>query len=208
MKYLIAVTLLLFTNSVFAADPDVVLAEFKVMTDFAINVGRLVGFILFAMSWMTLKKNAENPNQYPLSTVIWGMISGLFLQIAGVLYSAFYNSFMGTSKALTNNFLALDPSSIVSLSGGANSTTSILGKMVPPETMTMILAVLYFIGVISFLKGIYLVKDTGQQNNQGSGQSAGTRAVVHMVAGFIAMHPTFFGCALEASFGFGLMCPS
>ncbi len=209
MKYLLVLFLVIFSGSVNAADPAVVLNEFKVYTDFAINVGRLVGFILFGVSWYALKKNADNPNQYPLSTVIWGMISGLLLQIAGVLYSAFYNSFMGESRALDNSFLALDTAAVNQMAGVATSgNTSILSKMVPPETMSMILAVLYFIGVISFLKGIYLVKDVGQQSQMGDGKGAGGKALVHMVAGFIAMHVTFFGCALEASFGFGLMCTS
>jgi len=83
---------------------------------------------------------------------------------------------------------------------------TILDKMLVEPLVAMILAVLYFIGVVSFLKGIYLIKDVGQQNSMGDGKSSGTRALVHMVAGFIAMHVTFFGCALEASFGFGLMC--
>jgi hypothetical protein len=208
MKYIAVFFLLLFSSSASAVEYTAVLAEFKVYTDFAINVGRLIGFILFGMSWYSLKKNADNPNQYPLSTVLWGMISGLFLQIAGVLYSAFYNSFMGESQALDNSFLALDIAAINQMSGVATGTNSILGKMVPPETMSMVIGILYFIGVLSFLKGIYLVKDVGQQNNMGDGKSAGGKAIVHMVAGFIAMHITKFGCALEASFGFGLMCTS
>jgi hypothetical protein len=207
MKYLFLLSLILFSSGAAAADSADVLAEFKVFTNFAINLGRLVGFILFGVSWYALKKNAENPNQYPLSMVIWGMISGVLLQIAGILYSAFYNTFMDESKSLDNSFLALDVDSINSLAG-TDETTSILGQMVPAETMAMILGLLYFIGVLSFLKGIYLIKDTGQQNNHGGGESSGGKAVVHMVAGFIAMHITYFGCAVEASFGFGLMCPT
>lgn len=206
MKYLIVLAVLMFSTNVYAVDSDAVLLEFKIYTDFVVNLFRLIGFILFGVSWYTLKKNAENPNQYPLSRVVWGMISGVLLQIGGVLYSAFYNSFMGESKALDNSFLALDINAINQLTGVAGGANSLLGKMVPTETMSMILGALYFIGVISFLKGIYLVKDVGQENQMGEGKGAGGRAVVHMVAGFIAMHATYFGCALEASFGFGLMC--
>jgi hypothetical protein len=208
MKYLFLLSLIIFSGSAAAAENVAILNEFKVYTNFAINVGRLAGFILFAVSWYTLKKHAENPNQYPLSMVIWGMVSGLFLQIAGMLYSAFYNTFMGTAEVLDNSFLALDVDAINSMAGASGTTQSILGRMVPAETMAMVLGVLYFIGVLSFLKGIYLVKDTGQQNNQGGGESSGGKAIVHMVAGFVAMHVTFFGCAIEASFGFGLMCPT
>lgn len=206
MKYLLLIGLLLFSVDSHASNTENLMLEFKIYTDFVINVFRVIGFILFGVSWYTLKKNVENPNQYPLSRVVWGMISGLLLQIAGILYSAFYNSFMGDAKELDNSFLALDISAINQMSGVAGNSSSILGSMIPTETMAMVLAVLYFIGVISFLKGIYLVKDIGQQNQMGEGRGAGGRAIVHMIAGFIAMHATYFGCAVEATFGFGLMC--
>jgi len=204
MKLGIIVVLLLMSTNTYAADVDSVMTEFKVFTDFSINVARLVGFILFGASIYTLKKRADNPNQYPLSMAVYGMISGVFLQIAGFIYTMFYNTMLGVGETPTNKFLALDISSLNALTGGS-AQHSLLGKMVPAETMSMVLAVLYFVGAVSFLKGIYLIKDMGQPNTAG-GSSSGKLVIVHMGAGLVAMHVTFFGCMLEASFGFGLMC--
>lgn len=206
MRIVLAVLLVLFSSDLFAVSADSIVLEFKAFTDFAIHLGRLIGFVLFGLSWYAINKHATNPNQYPLSLPLWGMASGLFLQLAGILHSAFYNTITAENKPLDNSFLALDPAAINQMMGSVGAD-SVLGRMVPPDTMAMIIAVFYFIGVCSFLKGCFLIKDLGNPSaqNQG-GSSVGGRVSVHLIAGFIGMHLSLFGCAIERSFGFGLMC--
>ncbi len=209
MNYLIFLLLLIVPFSSHAVEPDAFIQEFHIITDLVINISRLVGFILFGLGWWSITKNAANPQQHPLSRSLWTMIAGASLCIAGVLYAMFSTSMFGDVVVANNSALALNTQAFQNMTGQLSTSGpgGVLAKIMPKATAGMILSVVYLIGVISFIKGVYIVKDAGEMSQAG-GNSHGVRAVTHMLAGVVAMNFEKFGCLLDQSFGVGMFCPT
>lgn len=195
-----------FSSPVYALDIPNLMEFFDVVVVTVINAGRLIGFILFGLSWWGVTKSANNPNQFPLSRCAWGMVTGIALLMAGVFYSAFDNTIQNNGRALDNTFLAMDVNALKQLAGGSSTAVTPLGLLIPPDTMLLILGGLYVIGVIAFIKGLYSFKDSAEHNPNGTG--AVGKGLVYSVSGYLAMNITFFGCGVSELIGMSILCPS
>jgi hypothetical protein len=203
------ILILLFVPfSASAVEPNVFIQEMHVVTDLIINISRLSGLILFGLGWWSITKNAENPQQHPLARSLWTMTAGASLCIGGVIYAMVATSVFGDVVIANNSALALNTQAFQNMTGTFNADVAggVLEKIMPKATAGMVLSVVYLIGVISFIKGVYIVKDSGEMNQAGN-MSHGMKAITHMFAGIIAMNFEKFGCLLDQSFGVGLFCP-
>ncbi len=205
-KVTLVFLVVLFSSPAYALDVDKLLDLFDSIVIAAINAGRLIGLIIFGLSWWGISKSANNPNQFPLSRCLWGMVTGIALLMAGVFYSAYDNTIQNNGRSLDNTFLAMDVDALRSLAGTSGTSVTPLGIIIPPDTMVLILGALYVIGVIAFIKGLYSFKDSAEHNPNGSG--AVSKGLVYSISGYFAMNITFVGCAISELIGMSILCPA
>jgi hypothetical protein len=163
-------------------------------------VGFLMGIVLFISGLLRIRKNAENPNNYSISSCIWMLISGSLLISLGTFYNVISSSMGASLIGDTKSILAVNAH--ISLASGTQSASG-FAKFVPTETGQTILAFIYFIGIVSFVKGIFLLKDLGSPQGQQAGLS---KPITHIMGGVVAMNILKFSCMVGVFIGSDIIC--
>ena len=164
-------------------------------------VAFLMGIVLFSSSLLRIKKNAENPNNYSIANAIWMLIAGTLLISLGTFYSVISETLNPSFQGVSTSILSVNEH----IKGFEAKKVGIGGfsAFVPTETGQTILAFVYLVGMISFVRGIYLLKEMGtpKGDQQGIGQ-----AVTHIIGGALAMNILQFSCILGSFLGTDMIC--
>lgn len=168
----------------------------------AIQVAYLLGAILFIMGLWGFKKAGENAAQYPVMKNVMTLVAGALL----LSISTFYNiasetissDFSGSSKSI----LEVNPH-IADLKISAKNTFS---SFIPAESAKAILAFVYMVGLFSFIKGIYMMKDIGGSQMGGQNGGSAGKCITHIIGGVLAMNITKFSCMVGSFLGSDKLC--
>jgi hypothetical protein len=85
----------------------------------------------------------------------------------------------------------------------ANVGSSYLGNMMPESTAMLLLGFVYIVGLIAFVRGIWLLKNVGSMD-QNSGGTA--KALTHLLGGFVTMNIMEFSCLVGTTLGISMLC--
>lgn len=163
-------------------------------------IGFFIGMVLFVSGLLRLRKNAENSNSYPMASCIWMLISGALLISLGQFYSIVAGSMEQSLTGQSNSILAVNAHINLDKSIKASSG---FARFVPSATGQSILAFVYFIGILSFTRGVMLLKDLGSPQGQQMGVG---KPITHILGGAVAMNILQFSCMIGAFIGSDVIC--
>lgn len=199
LKYWLLLGGLLFSESSSAQAAELI-PQFNSWGSFIVAVGYLLGLILVFTGFLSLYKHSSEPHRYTVGYSLSNIIAGVFLLSANLFYSIFKRSTFDPSWGDDNSALALDSAVLNAEAIG----DSFWGKYLPEETAMGLVGFLYLVGLVFFIKGIYLLRYSGTEpDNQQKGVG---RALTHMVGGVVVMNIVQFSCIIGESFGVPLIC--
>lgn len=176
---------------------------FGPISELVISIAYLIGFILIFAGIHGVKKHGQNPQHYTANYCIANFLTGSALLSIGFIYGVVKVSTIDPSWTETANPLALSSHTAIAI---GSVSQSFLGEYLPEKTIGMIVGFIYLVGLVSFIKGVFLLKNVGSVNN---GQEGGIgKALTHMFGGVISMNIVDFGCIIGDTIGLPMMCLS
>lgn len=172
-----------------------------VVATLLVSIANLLGIILFVSGVYSIYKHGENPNQYPRGKSIATILAGTLLISAASAYAWTVNTGSTVEWASDKSMLAVGQHLDDSLE---IDDESLLGRYVPKSTRTALFGFIYLIGLIGFLRGLYLLKDVGQVDNGSKGGFA--QAFWHIAGGSMTMNILKVGCFLSWLLGISMLC--
>jgi hypothetical protein len=175
-------------------------AQIQVLVIAVRLIGFLMGIVLFISGLLRIRKNAENSNNYPLSSCIWMLVSGALLISLGTFYNVVSGSMGGGLIGESNSILAVNAH--ISLASSTKPGSG-FSQFVPSEAGQSVLAFVFFVGIVSFVRGVFLLKDLGSSQGQ---QSGVMKPITHILGGAVAMNILKFSCMIGAFIGSDVIC--
>ena len=160
-----------------------------------------MGLCTFVLGLYGFKKHSEAPQQYTIAYCVANLGTGTLLLLSGYFYGVVIGTAVDTGFDYDNSSaLALDQTA---LGSGADLANSFLGKYLPVHTVEMLIGFVYLVGLLAFLKGIYMLKNAGSTGNHNDGIS---KALIHIVGGVVSMNISAFSCIISSIFGVSMLC--
>lgn len=176
--------------------------DIKALSSLVVAVGFLIGLILFIYGVYGFKKNADSPQQFPISMCIGNCVTGMFLLASSFMYSAFRGTFIGDNWQGDRAGLSLDRH--MSGSSGNNMPDNFLTRALTPEARNVIIAFVFLVGLIAFIRGLFLFRDFGERSKSGGSSTA--MAFFHVIGGIICMNILMFSCIFAKTFNIPHIC--
>lgn len=200
-----------------------IIEQFSAFVRLILDSGVVIGIAIVALGIFGFYKQTEYPQNYPLARNIFYIFAGTMLISSSYIFQAFDQTMLPTQDGVdvvksfsagggwNERALYMNEEAVLSVvQNGINTTAlgqgGVSSQLIPPRTSALVVGFLYMIGVLSFVKGIYMLKDAGDMGNSQQGQSPIGKSIVHMVAGVIAVNINQFGCIVGATFGTTLFC--
>lgn len=200
-----------------------IIEQFSLFVRLVLDGGVVVGIAIVALGIFGFYKQTEFPQNYPFARNVFYIFTGTMLISSSYIFQAFDQTMLPSPDGVdvvksfsesgwNERALYMDEQAVLDVikngieAATVNSGGSIGTQLIPPRTAALIVGFMYLIGVISFVRGIYMLKDAGDMTNQQQGQSPIGKAIVHMVSGVIAVNINQFGCIVGATFGTTLFC--
>mgnify|MGYP001212239932 CR=1 FL=1 len=189
---------------------DFTLNQFELIVAFIIQAAAVTGYALTGLGIYGFYRGTEFPQNHPMAKNIFMVLSGSMLIIAGSIYQGFDNTLFNQSESLDAGALYLDVNAAKSIvENGINAAIPTRGglssQLIPAETAALIIGFMYMIGVIAFVKGIFMLKDAGEFVSP-QGDNKVSSAIVFMVSGVIAININDVGCMVGNTFGTTIFC--
>lgn len=163
----------------------------------AVAVAWLMGVTIFGFGLVYFNKHGENPQQYPLSGGVARLAAGLGLITVGTMYSLMRNTLLGVAEwGSDREVLAVNANSAAMMDGGARAGFM---TFIPAGTEQAILAFVFFIGLVAFIKGIYHVKNIP---DAGSREGSVMKPFLHVLGGVVCMNIDRFTCIIANTTGY------
>lgn len=166
-----------------------------------VSIAYLIGVIVFILGLYGLKKHNENPQHYTIAYCVMNMLTGTFLLLCGTIYGIVRNSTLGGDWDTDNSALSITKHADVSM---GDISKSFFAEYIPPQTIMLILGFIYFVGLVAFIRGIFLLKNVGSVNNGSQGGIG--KSLTHMLGGVITMNITYFACLVGNTIGLTMLC--
>lgn len=184
-----------------------ILAQFAHFSALFIEGGALVGMTVAGLGVYGFYRQTLYPQNYTTAGNFAKVLTGSALVISGSIFQGFENTFFDTTTDLSSGSLHLNVDALSALveNGVRTGSSSISSQLIPPRSSALIVGFMYMIGVLAFLKGIFVLKDAGEIGNQQNPSPVKT-SLVYMVSGVIAVNINDFGCLFGSTFGTTLFC--
>lgn len=169
----------------------------------AIAIAYLIGIFSFIYGLVGFKNHSRNPQQWPLSTCIMNVLVGAMMLSLPSIYSVIVNS---TIKDRWNDRSPLEIEANV---GDLDDLEdSFFGRYLPGETAQIVIALMYFVGLVAFIRGLMMLRYVGLNSmNMPAGANGGlTRGVTHMLGGVVVMNLTTISCIMANTLGIDSLC--
>lgn len=166
-----------------------------------VNLGEMLGLGLFVLGLYGFYARGDNPNQYPASYCVTTVLSGAFLVMSSTAYMWTVNSVSEVNWATDNSMLAIG-SKLATDAGAIQS--SFLGKYLTETSFSTLMGFIYLIGLVGFIRGLYLFKDSGKLDNAQEGGFA--KAFWHVAGGAALMNIVQVSCFISWLLGIPMIC--
>lgn len=177
--------------------------DLRALSSLVVAVGFLIGVILFIFGLICFKKNAENPQQYTVGKAIANLLTGTFLLASSFMYASFRGSILNDGWDTSRTGLSMDKHVSDSLS---DMPDNFLTRSLTPETKQLIIGFVFLVGIIAFIRGLFLFREFGQRTQGGSSGTA--MALFHVIGGIICMNIMMFSCIFAKTFSIPHICSS
>jgi hypothetical protein len=177
-----------------ASDFQTIFGSFSTLI---ISVTTFIGMVIFLTGLYGIYKRTENPNKYTLAGSFKSMLAGTLMMIMGTIYVIFRNTVTNDSwTANSREALSISTHMNESIARGGQMS---MGQYLPPQMLVLIIGFLFVVGLYSFSKGLFMVKDVGGQDS--SGQFVGYKKVInHLFFGTVCMNMMAIGPILLSIF--------
>lgn len=175
--------------------------DLRALSSLVVAIGFLIGLIMFIFGIYCFKKNSENPQQYTMGKCIGNTTTGILLLASSFMYSSFRGSLLSEEWEQGRTGLSMDKHISDSLS---QMPDNFLTKSLTPETRQLIIGFVFLVGIIAFIRGLFLFKDFGQRTQGGSSGTA--MALFHIIGGIICMNIMMFSCMFAKTFSIPYIC--
>ena len=161
-----------------------IVSDIGALTRLVLILSTIVGIVVFFFGIHFFVRMSKEPGRHAVGTGLRTIATGVFLTTPASLYSIFMGSATGGEWQHSRDALMLNPGAIAQTAGGL--ANSFLGRYLPGEVLTAVLAVLFLLGLLFFVNGIYEGRNIGQNNGQGP---TVTGVCVRLVVGMVLMNP-------------------
>jgi len=186
----------LYLPSAFAQDTDHILGQLTSLMPFAVSIAYMIGLFLSGLGLYRIYKQPSNPQQFTIATSLRYLLAGTLLLSVLTAFNVLTRTTIDPNwSGSERTVLALDQRALQSFE--AVSDSAVLGGLMPDKLGAIIIGFVYFIGFVSFIRGLYLIKEIGQNNSQ-NGSGVG-KVLTHLIGGVIAMNLTQTACVLGAT---------
>lgn len=163
----------------------------------AISFAWLMGVTIFGFGLFSFYKHNENPQQYTIAGGVARLAAGLGLIAVGTTYSLMRKTMLGVADwGADREILAVDSNSSSMMDGGARAGFM---TFIPAGTEQAILAFVFFVGLVAFIKGIYHIKNIP---DAGSREGSVMKPMLHIIGGIVCMNIDRFTCIIANTTGF------
>lgn len=146
-------------------------------------------------------KNGNSGGQKSPYSVVWTFIAGVALLISPALYPIIMSTGLGDTWAASNTLEVYEVSAhaLEQIDGKGESP---LLQYLPKDTVKIISAFIYMLGLFSYLKGIYMLRFIGiaGDSSAAQGSSQGGKALAHIGGGLFVMNINAAACTILGIF--------
>ena len=179
------------------------LQQMESLTELLVSIGWVLGLALFVAGFVAIKKHSEAPNQHSLSTAIMMIFAGVMLISLDAFYLAVVGTFTPDAADGARDILLRNAVTEYASSLNTNALSDLsYAQYLPTDLGPTLIGFVYVVGLLSFIKGIYLLKDVGVHNQQ----NVGARSATHIIGGVLAMNILDFSCIIGEFVGIQAFC--
>jgi len=164
--------------------------------------GEVLGLSITLISLYGFYAHNNNPNQHPTGANVTGLIAGAFLTVSSAAYSWTVNSVASSANWVSDSSMLAVGSHINDSYDDMKDT--FLGQYLTEDSFGTLMGFLFIIGLISFIRGLYLFKDSGKIDN--SNESGIYKSIWHVIGGVSLMNITQVICFASWLLGIPLIC--
>jgi hypothetical protein len=174
--------------------------DLRAINSLVVAAGFLIGLCLFLWGVYGFKKHTESPQQFTIGMCTGQFLVGCMLMSSSYIYTQAATTLTISVSGSSRSVLSVDNADQASASTGS----TFLSDAFTTESKNLIIGFVFLIGVIAFLRGLYLMKDFGSRQNNGS--SATAMSLFHVVGGIICMNILYFSCLFAEVFSIPYIC--
>lgn len=183
-----------------ASNPEI-LATIDVFGQVAIAFASLAGLFLCGYAcFIWYSKNSTKGGQKSSYSVAWTFLAGVALLLAPALYPILMTT--GLGDTWSSNGFAVHEVSGAALDSIERNGESPLLQFLPENTVKIVSAFIYLLGLFAYLKGIYLLRFIGiaGDSSAAQGSSMGGKAMAHILGGLFVMNINAAACMILGIF--------
>jgi len=189
-----------------AAAVDVV-AQFTSLFGVVLAVSSLVGVMLFAQGLYSIYVSSSGRSNKSVGQGLLNMLVGTFMLSVGWVYGLMKASFIGATATGVDyegrEALALNGIEAASMAAGTAVSKTAFGKFIDSNTLQAVFAFVFFVGLMAFVHGVYLLRTIGMDGGDANMKRA---AFYRIFGGLICMNITWFSCMVGGILGISSMC--
>lgn len=178
MNKVIPVLLMALLPSV--AEAGVIESSYTAIAKFLESAAAMIGLYLFFDGIKSFYKHTEDPREYPIKRAWSGVLSGSLLMASAYTFIILSNTLSADTSWLSDRSYLDVQGNLNNIQGGGTPEGSFFA-FIPGHLESTILGFIMLIGIYSFLKGLYLIYDSGSDPKQERKKNI----LVHLISGMI-----------------------
>jgi len=184
-----------------------VVAQFTTLFGVVLAVSAFIGVMLFAQGLYSIYVSSSGRSNKSVGQGLMNMLVGTFMLSVGWVYGMMKASFIG--KTVTGvdyegrEALALNGVEAAAIAAGNAVSKTAYGKFIDSNTLQAVFAFVFFVGLLAFVHGVYLLRTIGMDGGDANMKRA---AFYRIFGGLVCMNITWFSCLVGGILGISSMC--
>ncbi|WP_415912613.1 hypothetical protein [Neptuniibacter sp. QD37_11] len=179
------------------------ITEYSAIADVIMTISFMIGLVMMGLGFVAISRSQATPQTISEWQAIRTIFVGGILLGAPVFYGIIYGSLAG-SPVESGAELNINQAGINELMG--SDEISGFMALMPDRAGTMIFGFVWIFGLISYLRGLFMLKDVGFNNTSGGGQNGIAKPITHIIGGIACMNIADLACFVGKFFGIGMLC--
>lgn len=184
-----------------------IVAQFTTLFGVVLAVSSFVGVMLFASGLYSIYVASSGRSNKSVGRGLINMLVGCFMLSVGWVYGLMKASFIGNTVTGVDyegrDALALNGVEAAAMAAGKAVSATAYGKFIDANTLQAVFAFVFFVGLVAFVHGVYLLRTIGQDGGDPNMKRA---AFYRIFGGLICMNITWFSCLVGGLLGISAMC--
>lgn len=184
-----------------------IVAQFTTLFGVVLAVSSFIGVMLFANGLYGIYTASSGRSNKGYGQGLMNMLIGSFMLSVGWVYGLMKASFIGNTATGVDyegrDALALNGIEAAAVAAGTAVKGTAYGKFIDANTLQAVFAFVFFIGLLAFVHGVYLLRTIGMDGGDPNMKRA---AFYRIFGGLICMNITWFSCLVGGMLGISAMC--